>query len=243
MSNEVLGKAYDRVQYHHGSTYQDCSTIIIIPTRGQPWQPSLNVRFVQGLQGLIAPMNQKRAVLFACGDEVGKAYNNLITQILDNPELRRWKYVLTIEDDNLIPPDAHIRLIESIEEGKFDAVSGIYFTKGEINMPMAYGCPQEYKKTGILDFKPLDVRESLSKGTVMPVNGIAMGCALWRLEMFKKIPGPWFNTVSDIIDGKPMSLTQDLQFCERAVKHHAATFAVDFRVKVGHLDINTGEVY
>lgn len=236
MSEPGLG--YDRVKHIPGSTYKDASTVVIIPTRG-----TINYRVVQAWQSMLAPMNQRKAVLFCAGDEVGHAYNRMITDILANPELAKWKYVLTLEDDNLIPADAHIRLIESIEAGGYDAVSGIYFTKGDYNMPMAYGDPDEYARTGVLDFRPRDIRSALERGTVMPVNGIAMGCALWRIDLFREIAAPWFVTVSDIIPDKgPAAYTQDLHFCEKAVRV-GKRFAVDFRVKVGHLDINTGLVY
>jgi hypothetical protein len=237
------GLAFERVQHHHGSTYKDASTVVVVPTRGQPWQPSLNVRWVQAFQGMISPMNQRRAVLYACGDEVGKAYNALIAQILADPVLSKWRFVLTCEDDVLLPQDAHVRLLESIEEGGFDAVSGIYFTKGDFNMPMAYGSPEEYARTGVLDFRPLDIRGALERGTVVPVNGIAMGISLYRMDLFKRVPGPWFNTVADVINGEPKVFTQDLDFCHRAVRDHGARFGVDMRVKCGHLDVTTGTVY
>lgn len=240
---ELDGLGYERVAHIAGSTYQDNSTVVIIPTRGLAHEPSLSPRFVQSIQGMLAPMNQKRAVLFACGDEVGKAYNALVQMVLEHQDLSRWKYILTLEDDNIIPPDAHIRLLESIEWGKFDAVSGLYWTKGDYNMPMAYGDPDEFRRTGVLDFRPRDVRAALQAGNVMAVNGIAMGCALWRISLFRQIPAPWFVTVSDVIPEKgPVCFTQDLAFCDRAVRA-AKTFAVDMRVRVGHLDVTTGVVY
>lgn len=233
----LAGKGFERVELVHGATYRDASTCIVIPTRG-----TVHWRVIQAWQSLIAPMNQKRAIFFAAGDEVGRAYDKTIESLLANPELRKWRYVLTLEDDNLPQPDAHIRLLESIDMG-FDAVSGLYFTKGEINMPMAYGDPGEYERTGVLDFRPRDVRAALAAGSVMPVNGIAMGCALWRMDLFRELAAPWFVTVNDIIEGKgPACFTQDLWFCEKA-KRAGKRFAVDMRVKVGHLDVNTGEVY
>ncbi len=236
MSEPGLG--YDRVKHIPGSTYKDASTVVIIPTRG-----TINYRVVQSWQSMLAPMNQRKAVLFCAGDEVGHAYNRMIADILANPELSKWKYVLTLEDDNLIPADAHIRLLESIEAGGYDAVSGIYFTKGDYNMPMAYGDPEEYARTGVLDFRPRDIRSAVERGTVMPVNGIAMGCALWRMDLFKQLAAPWFVTLSDIIPDKgPACYTQDLNFCERAVRL-GKRFAVDLRAKVGHLDISSGIVY
>lgn len=231
------GLGFERVEVLPGSTYRDSSTVLLVPTRGM-----MHHRFVASLQGLIAPMNQKRAVFFVVGDEVGHAYNRMIQNVLDNPELSKWKYVMTVEDDNLLPADAHIRLLEAVEFGNYDAVSGIYFTKGDVNMPMAYGDAAKFRSTGVLDFAPLDIRVALSKGNIVECNGIAMGCALWRLDLFRQIPSPWFVTVADVFEGGGRVFTQDLYFCERAARA-GKRFAVDMRCKVGHMDINTGIVY
>lgn len=242
VTKSLDGLGYDRVQALTGTTYQDNSTIVIVPSR----DPKFHHRVVASWQNLIAPMNQKKAFIFCVGDEVGIAYNNLIQNILNDTQpngISTWKYVLTLESDNLPPPDAHIRLLESIEQFKFDAVSGIYFTKGDVNMPMAYGDPDEYAKTGVLDFRPRDIREALSRGRVMPVNGIAMGCSLYRMSLFREIKPPWFVTVADIVEGKgAQGFTQDLYFCQRA-KQAGKTFGVDFRVRVGHMDLASGTVY
>jgi hypothetical protein len=235
---ETAGLGFERVVHLVGTTYKDNSTVIVIPSRG-----TIPEQVVKSWLSLIAPMNQKRAILFASGHEVGEAYNDMIKNILANPELSKWKYVMTLEDDNIPPSDAHIRLLESIEWGKYDAVSGLYFTKGEHNMPMAYGDPGEFARTGVLDFRPRDVREALAAGQIMPVNGIAMGCGLWRMDLFREIPPPWYVTVADIVEGKGVQcFTQDLHFCERAVRA-AKRFAVDMRVKVGHLDVASGVVF
>jgi hypothetical protein len=230
-------KGFDQLGVIPGSTYRDNSTHIVIPTRGL-----IDSRVVSSWQSLIAPMNQKRSVLFARGDEVGKAYDAMISNLLANPDLASWKYVLTLEDDNIVPPDAHIRLLESIEWGHFDVIGGLYFTKGAINMPMAYGDPDEYLRTGVLDFRPRSVAEAVAAGQVMQVNGTGMGCTLYRLELFKELPPPWFITVADVIDGQPQAFTQDLSFSRR-LKLAGKRLAVDCRVKVGHLDVNTGELY
>ena len=236
---QSAGAGFDRVEHVHGAGYKDSSTVIVIPTRGMvPHQ------VITRWLGLIAPMNQKRAILFASNnDDPGRAYDQLIKQILGHPELSKWRYILTLEDDNLPPPDAHIRLLESIEWGSYDAVSALYFTKGEVNMPMAYGDPAEYKRTGVLDFRPRDVREALAAGQVMPVNGIAMGCALWKMDLFRESEPPWYVTMSDIVPGKGVQcMTQDLFACERWGKL-GKRFATDCRVRVGHLDVTSGVIY
>lgn len=230
-------QGFERLGVLPGSTYRDNSTHVVIPTRGL-----IDSRVVSSWQNLIPPMNQKRSVLFARGDEVGKAYDNMIAMLLGNPELASWKYVLTLEDDNIVPADAHVRLLESIEWGHFDVVGGLYFTKGQLNMPMAYGDPDEYLRTGVLDFRPRNVNEAVAAGQVMPVNGTAMGCTLYRLELFKELSPPWFITMADVVDGQAQAFTQDLSFSKR-LKLAGKRLAVDCRVRVGHLDINTGELY
>jgi hypothetical protein len=235
---EDPGLAFKRIGDASATMYKDCSTVVVLPTRGM-----LHYKVAGSLESLITPPNQKRAKLYAVGMEVGAAYNAMIKNVLADPNLSKWRYVMTVEDDNIPPPDAHIRLLESIEAGPFDAVSGIYFTKGEINMPQAYGDPAEFLRTGELNFRPRDIRECLAAGQVMPVNGIAMGCALWRLELFREIEPPWFVTVADIVPDKGLQcMTQDLYFCERAVRK-GKRFGVDMRVKVGHIDVESEIVY
>lgn len=250
VQKELAGRGFENVKVIPGSSYRENSTIIIVPTRKTGVTPEgrlvggIHPKVLSRWMGLMAPMNQKRGgPIFVEGHEVGVAYNEAIKNILADPNLGKWKYVMTLEDDNLPPPDAHIRLLESIEAGPFDAVSGLYFTKGLYTMPMAYGDPDEFARTGVLEFRPRDVRKALSEGTVMRVNGIAMGCALWRMNLFREIPPPWFVTLADVIPDKgPVAFTQDLYFCERAVRA-GKRFGVDMRVKVGHLDMTTGDVY
>jgi hypothetical protein len=233
------GRGFDNFGILEGSTFTDNSTVVVVPTRGH-----IPHRVVERWLGLIAPMNQKRGWLWASGHEVGRAYDAMISQILADPGLSKFKYILTLEDDNLPPPDAHVRLLEAINHGpRFDAVSGIYFTKGDVGMPMAYGDPDDYARTGVLEFQPLDVRRAIERGTLVPVNGIAMGCALWRLDLFRAVPPPWFVTVADVIPDKGvMAMTQDLYFCRKA-RELGKRFAVDCRVRVGHLDVASGIVY
>jgi hypothetical protein len=253
-------RGFEEIRRIPGSTFKDSSTIIVVPTRGiekhvgdkrcetgdhiRCFVDAIPRKVVQSWQALVAPMNQKRAFLYTDGHEVGKAYDAMLSNILADPNLSTWKYILTLEDDNIVPADAHIRLLESIESVPFDAVSGIYFTKGPVNMPMAYGDPVKYRTTGELEFIPRDINAHAARGeNVIEVNGIAMGCALWRMDLFKKMPQPWFVSVSDVVPGKgAIGFTQDLYFCKHA-RQIGRRFGVDLRVKVGHLDKETGIVY
>lgn len=252
-------KGYERIEYFSRETFKDLSTVVVIPTRGidaiNPEDgktyrvPTLPMRVKEALDGLIKPMNQKWWMKMFAGAEVGKAYTEAVNMILQNPELSKWKYLLCIEDDMVLPPDAAMRLYESIEAGPFDGVGGIYFTKGDFNMPQIYGNAEKFRNTGVLDFAPLDPRPYLEQGqSVVECNGTAMGCTLYRMSIFRdmiKAYGPsvqFFETVNDITPEGPQCFTQDLKFASMA-KKIGKRFAIDFRVRCGHLDVYTDTLY
>lgn len=205
-----------------GKTYKDLSTVCVIPTRGL-----ISSRVVESWWGMMTPMNQKFTRVIVKGMEVGDAYNHAVELILGHPELSTWKYVLTLEEDNLPPPDGLLKLYESIED--FSVVGGLYWTKGEGGQPMIYGAPD-----GILNFVPqLPVPE-----TVQECNGLGMGFNLFQLDVFRdeKIPKPWFRTLQEWDPGVgSRGYTQDLYFYENARKA-GHRVACDTRIKVGHFD-------
>ncbi len=206
-------------------SYQDLSTIIICPTRGV-----VPAKVVQSWMGLMRPMNQKViGPLFAIGLEVGDAYNSLIEQILASPDLSKWQYILTIEEDNMPPPDGLLKLYENMD--KFDVIGGLYWTKGEEGQPMIYGDPTAMPKS----FVPQVPRPD----SIQEANGLGMGFNLWKLEMFrdKRLAKPWFKTEQSFEPGRGTRMyTQDLYFFERAGAL-GYKFACDTRVRVGHYDI------
>lgn len=227
--NKDLDKSVDRLE--KSKTYRDLSTIIICPTRGL-----IPHQVVQSLMSMMRPMNQKViGPIFAVGMEVGAAYNAIIEQILANPELSKYKYILTIEEDNIPPVDGLLKLYESMD--KYDVVGGLYWTKGEGGQPMIYGAVDSIPKNFIPQIPLLD--------QVQPCNGLGMGFNLFKLDIFKDkdVPKPWFKTVQEVIPGQgARAYTQDLYFYEGAAKA-GYVYACDNRVKVGHLDVNSGIVW
>jgi len=190
-------------------------------------------KVVASLINLASPPNNPRAVIMAEGMEVGVAYSKAIEGVLAHPELSQWEYILTVEHDNLPPPDGTIRLIERMEANpRFACIGGLYFTKGHGGQPQIWGDP----KDPVLNFRPQ--MPDLAGGLV-ECNGTGMGFNLWRMSMFrdKKLRRPWF--VTQTRDGVA---TQDLYFWTDA-KKHGYRCAVDCSVKVGHLDTSTGIVW
>lgn len=204
-------------------TFKDLSTICIIPCGA-----TIPTRVVQTWLQMATPMNQKFVRIFAQGMEVGAAYTAAIDNILQHPQLKEYKYVLTIEHDNMVSYDSLLKLYDSI--GDFDAISGLYFTKGEGGKPMCYGRP------GTEGFEPFLPTE----GGVVPCNGTGMGFLLMKMEMLKdpNFPKPIFETVQD---ERGMG-TQDLMFAKEAIKL-GYKFAVDTDVKIGHFDLSADMVW
>jgi hypothetical protein len=206
-------------------SYEDLSTICIVPC--MDYVPS---KVVQNWMGLMSAMNQKFIRIFVMNMEVGSAYSETIDNvILSNPELANWKYILTLEHDNMPPPDGLLKLYESIKN--YDAVGGIYFTKGPMGQPMCYGKPDVYP-SNFIPFIP-------EPDSVTRCNGLGMGFTLFRMEMFKdrRLPRPLFETVQEYIPGQgARAYTQDLKFFEEAGKL-GYKFACDSRVRVGHYDV------
>lgn len=237
--NQNLDESRTRLMV--GSTYKDLSTICIIPVPAEEREVisgtqttvkinGIDPTVLQSWWALLSPMNQKFLRIFARGFEVADAYNQALGQILSNPELSKFKYILTMEWDNMPPPDGLLKLYEGMD--KYDVVGGLYWTKGEGGQPMIYGNPSEMP----MNFIPqLPVPESLQR-----CNGLGMGFTLFKTKIFKddRIPKPWFKTKNEYIPGVGTSVyTQDLWFFQQAGSFYK--FACDTRVKVGHYDPGT----
>lgn len=211
-------------------TYKDLSTVCIVPCLD-----SIHWKIVQNWMGMMSPMNQKFARIFVSNMEVGHAYSQTIEMILANPELSKWKYILTMEHDNVVPPDGLLKLYEGMD--KYDAIGGLYFTKGEGGQPMCYGDPKAVPFNFIPFMPPAE--------SVTQCRGIGMGFSLFKMSLFKdpKMPRPFFETVQRYEPGKgAQGYTQDLRFCENAGRL-GYKIACDSRVKVGHMDTSNGFIW
>jgi len=229
-NNEDLNKAIERVD--KSKMYKELSTIIICPTRGM-----FPTRVVQSWMKLMRPMNQRVAgPIFAESMKVDTAYNDLIRYILSNRELSTYKYVLTIEEDNVPPPDGLLKLYENIDE--YDVVGGLYWGKGTDGFPMMFGDPKD----------PYDCKPVLPKrGEVQQVNALGMGFNLYKLDMFRDIEEPWFKTVAEydpIMNGtgNGAAMTQDFYFYRKAMEK-GYKFACDTNILVGHYDSKNDKMW
>ena len=219
-----------RTRLLKGNSYKDLSTIIIVPTRGM-----VHAKWVQAFSALMKPMNQKSIVMWMVGMEVSVAYNSAISAILANDDLKNWKYVLSIEDDVLPPPDGLLKLYENIEN--YDVVGGIYWLKGEEHsQPMIYGNPDVHPKNYIPQIPIPD--------TIQRCNGMGQGFHLYRMSCFTRMKGPiWFKTLQDFsYQTGSQCMTQDLYFYQEGSKL-GFKYACDTRVRCGHYSIEADIVW
>lgn len=205
-----------------GASWKKQRVIVIIPAG-----KDIPTKVALSHMSLIFPPNQPVVRIAAIGMEVGEAYSATIEQILGTPDLQDWEYLLTLEHDNIPPPDGVMRLIQDMEEHpEYDCIGGLYWTKGEGGVPQIWGDP----KDPVLNFRPQPPRV----GELVECCGTGMGFNLWRLSMFKdeKLRKPWFKTVASVAEGCG---TQDL-YAWGDFRKHGYRCAIDCRVTVGHYD-------
>ena len=226
--------AYKGDTYIRGNTYKDRSTVIFTPSRG-----SIPVRVVQAWNALQKPMNQKTTHIFLVNQEVGKAYEQMVDIIRSNPELKTWRYVVTLEEDNAPPPDGLLKLYEDMDASGFDAIGSLYWTKGEPGTakPMCYGRP---------DIMPLNFVPWLPPAnSVAQCNGLGMGFTIFKTKMFldERFARPIFKTEQSYDPQKGVrAFTQDLYFAEAAHKL-GYRFGCSTRVLTGHYDLTTDTMH
>ena len=213
------------------NAFKDLSTIMIIPC----YSSGIHPKVVQNWMNIMQPMNQKFVKIFVTDMEVGRAYTSTIENILAHPELSKFKYIATLEHDNIVQPDYLLKMYPDMN--KYDVIGAIYYTKGYGGAPMCYGNPEVFP----LNFIPFQPKEN----TVTRCNGLGMGANLFKLSMFKnpKLPKPLFETVQRVTPGVGAeAYTQDLKFFQEAGKL-GYKFGCTTKTQVGHMDITTGDIW
>lgn len=203
-----------------GASWKKQRVIVIIPAGA-----SIPAKVYLSHLNLGFPPNNGSMRILAQGMEVGEAYSNAIESILAHPELSKWEFILTLEHDNMPPPDGLIRLLEQMEaHPEYSCIGGLYFTKGLGGVAQIWGDPND----PITNFRPLPPDPN---GGLVECCGTGMGFNVWRLKMFKdnRLRKPWFKTLK----GAEGFATQDL-YAWADFRKHGYRCAIDCSIKVGH---------
>lgn len=203
--------------------------IVILPAGNE-----MSTKVALSHWNLAFPPNNGVVRILAVGSEVGHAYSEAIEAVLKHPDLSQWEYILTIESDNMPPPDGVLKLLKDMDEHpEFHCIGGLYFCKGEGGCAHIWGDVND----PILNFRP---QLPDPNGGLVECNGSSMGFHLWRMSMFKddRLRKPWFKTIA----GAEGVGTQDLYFWGDAKKYGYRT-AVDCSIRVGHYEASTDTLW
>lgn len=172
---------------------------------------------------------------FVRGYDCATARNRIAQTAID----KGTDYVLMVDNDVVLPPDA----LKNLLEGEKNVTLGYYAHRGADNRYNGRTCICKLEdENGVNYFHyPLESEytaaemKAMADGgkTKVRIHGGGMGCALIRTEIFQKLPYPWYDWVNYDDDKRGM-LSEDLFFCERC---KAAGFHIftDVRVGCGHL--------
>ena len=224
-NNKDLAATIRRVSA--SSSWKKLDTVMIVPAGG-----TVATKCVAAWMNMYAPPNNKLYRMWALGQEVGEAYSNAIQNILDHPDLSKFKYVVTLEHDNAPQPDGLVKLLEAMEAyPQFACIGGLYFTKGEQGQAQIWGDPRDPE----INFRP----QVPAPNTVQECCGTGMGFNAFRLEMFKdkRLRKPWFKTQTE-----GGVATQDLFFWSDA-RRHGYRCAVHTGIPVGHYDLDSDTMW
>lgn len=232
--------------------------LLATPTTG-----TMRAEWVYSRYGQIIPTNwsaltitQFMSSLFPMEYQVADAYNLIVKGTLDS----NVEWLLTIEQDNVLPLDAFIRINDYIRDGKAPVVSGLYFTKSVPPEPILY----RGNGNGYFDDWKL--------GDKVWVSGIPMGFTLFHTSILKAM---WkdapeyicsgtttrrvFKTPNQIVFDEARggmvseSGTQDLQWCKEVIegkylekagwgefakKHPKYPFLVDTGIFIKHISMD-----
>jgi hypothetical protein len=143
--------------------------------------------------------------------------------------LGNFDYLYFFDDDTVNDRDVLGRLLPRMKE--FNAISAGYFVRGYPFDPMVFRWidPVDKSKSMRL-YKWNEYKRFTDKDKVLRkhVCGVGCGCTLFRVEDFKKISYPWFQT--------GLHNTEDaFWFFRAATELESYKVGMDFNIDCGHL--------
>ena len=170
------------------------------------------------LDGLFIPATIQRKIYNAYGRQVADHYNlGAMEAVKDDAD-----YLLSVETDTFPEPQAFVKLLELARKNPNCAVGAWYPKREAIRQGVHI-----VQEDGARKFLPDD-------GKVHECYTLAMGCSLFPVSMFLKIPQPWFVTTN--------LLSQDSFFSQLA-REHGYKLLCDTKIRCRHVDPITKEVF
>lgn len=142
------------------------------------------------------------------GDKMTIPLEKAQTELVEEALKMEAQYILFIEDDTIPPPGTIpelTRMLDSSDSNTIMSCGGIYTTRNNPPEPIVYLAPGAGP---FWNWKIGDVFECWACG---------MGCQMIRMDLFKKMPKPWFREINsreevmEFPDLWPEALDESLQ--------------------------------
>ncbi len=233
----------------------------LISTATEGW---IRYEWAAARYGQIIPMNWEASGFdlnySSIGYSIDDAYNLITKKALD----LGVDWLITVEDDVLLPPDCFSKFQKYTKQGDYPVVSGLYYLKGEPTEPLVF----RGRGTGSY--------EKWKVGSKVWCDGVPMGCLLIHTSLLKWM---WDHT-EDYVTADGIKLrkvfetpqyaeldpevggylkqagTQDLYFWDRIMEHDVLKktgwgnvcrkkypLLVDTSIFCRHIDRQTGRMY
>jgi cellulose synthase/poly-beta-1,6-N-acetylglucosamine synthase-like glycosyltransferase len=155
--------------------------------------------------------------------EIAHARNNAVRMAIRGG----FDYVFFYDDDTVMPDNMLPQLIKRMDE--FNAISAGYFIRGAPFKPMVFRWIGK-KRTHLKLASERTYKRLIDDDGVLRdnVGAVGMGCTLLRVDDFKKVPFPWFQTTPN--------MTEDVFWFLAAHRDiEGYKVGMDFNVKCGHI--------
>lgn len=136
-------------------------------------------------------------------------------------------YIFFVDDDMVLPRDALFRLLSH----NVDICAALAFQRIPPFHPVLYA-HENIKGPDGKDTVRWRTVTSYPENELMEIPEVGFGCVLIKVDVFKKVPRPWFASWATI--------GEDIFFCYKAGQSGIKTH-VDTSLKIGH--IGSGTIY
>jgi len=149
----------------------------------------VRVEWVQARYGQIIPVNWSMVQMMQFMDgfypmryQVSDAENLIVKEVVE----REFEWLLMIEHDVLLPPDAFIRLNKYMRDAEIPIVSGLYYTRSRPSEPLVFRG------------RGNSVYTDWNFGDLVWADGTPLGCILIHSSILKEL---WNDSEEYVVKG------------------------------------------
>lgn len=169
------------------------------------------------------------------GYDCATARNRMVQKTLDE----KADYLMMVDSDTVVPRDALVNMLSD----NVDVLLGYYahrdkdnIYRGRSNVCRLYQPDgQKYFNYPLeSEYTEDEMHDMRDRGEfLLQIHGGGMGCALIRVDVFRRLKYPWYDWINYADDNRGM-LSEDLYFCEQCRFQHIPIYT-DTRINCGHI--------